>query len=103
MAAARDHAIAEPTARIFVTEYADSGVQCCWCDCPVEDHRQPGYVCAGCASDAVYLMHAMPEEPGATTYPLCERHRWGVAQLYQEQLGLPIEVFGYDAYDAHRA
>jgi hypothetical protein len=99
MAAARDHAIAEPTARIFVNEYADPGIQCCWCDCPVEQHQDPGYRCAGCPEDAVYMVHAMPEKPWDKTYPLCERHRWGHAQLYQEACGIPIEVLDYDAYD----
>lgn len=99
MAVARDHAIAEPTARIFVTEYADPGIQCCWCDCPIEQHRSPDYRCAGCPSDAVYMMHAMPEMPGDRTYPLCERHRGGPPLELQAALGIPLDILGFDAYD----
>lgn len=100
MAAVRDRATAEPTTRFHVVEYADPGIQCCWCDCPVDEHQTSGYICAGCPEDGVYVIHGMPEEPGDSAYPLCERHRWGLAELYRERFPEKrVEVFGYDAYD----
>jgi hypothetical protein len=108
MAAARDHAIAEPTAAVFVTEYADPGRQCSWCDCTLKQHQDPAYRCAGCPDDAVYLLHEMPERAGSVVYPLCERHRSAVpelSQLLSEALHreIPVNWYGFDAYDGHRA
>jgi hypothetical protein len=105
MAAARDLAIQDPTAQYWVREYADPGIQCCWCDCTIEQiKRHRDTQCAGCPSDAVYLVHLLPDEGESGPYPLCERHTWGPALLYHEATGVSLEIhpFNTDAYDDDR-
>lgn len=101
MAAARERAVREPTTGLFVVEYADPGIQCCWCDCSLEQHiESDSRNCGGCPSDAIYIVHVLIGTP-SMNYPMCERHRWGIAELYRERLGIQhdIEIIGYNAYD----
>ena len=101
MAGLRDHAVADPHTLVIGMQYADPGKQCCWCDCPDEDHSVPGYRCAGCPEEAVFVANIMPPKPDQQVYPLCERHRWDYVE-YWTRMGVgmgPNVVVGYDGYD----
>ena len=72
LAAARDHGANDPRTAVLVVAYADPGVQCRRCDCnPLEQHGVPGYRCAGCPREALYMVHAMVGTPEQLNYPLC--------------------------------
>ena len=72
-AEARERARAGQT--VIVTDYANDGQQCSWCDCPVSArHAQPGYVCDGCPEPAAYVMTLGYGTDDASRYPVCERH-----------------------------
>ena len=102
LASLREQSIREADSNFYLLRYINVGEQqCCWCDCPMEDHESPGYVCSGCPDSAIYVVDRINRGAGDSC-PLCHRH-W---QDYQdEHLSLMLamakrgEVRTYDAYD----
>lgn len=102
-ASLREQSIRQPGSRFYLLRYINVGEkQCCWCDCPMEDHQTPGYVCDGCPESAIYVVDQIASGAG-TSYPLCHRH----LQQYRDQY-MPLilanakrrEFHTFNAYDA---
>ena len=100
LAWARNVGAADPTTRVIVCEWADPGVDCCWCDCPLEDHARRGNVgCPGCQTDALYVVHASVGSPHQSALPVCERHRDEVDRLLVSQTASVTLISLYGMYD----
>lgn len=97
LAAARDHARRNPGTPVFFVAHADTGTQCCWCDCPYDGkHTEPGYVCPGCPEPATAVIRILADKTGPDqSYPLCGRHELAYAADMHEAFGKP-------AFDVHR-
>ena len=101
-ASLRDESIREADSCFYLLRFsAAREVQCCWCDCPPEDHQIPGYICGGCPDSAVYAADQLVH--GARyTYPLCHRHFQDYRDEYMGQVhthAKSSEIRTYDAYD----
>jgi hypothetical protein len=76
-AEARERARAGQT--VIMTEYADAGQQCCWCDCPVVDtagQPLPSHPdCDGCPEPAELVMIMSYGTPEARGWPICQAHQ----------------------------
>jgi hypothetical protein len=85
---------------VFVVEYADPGLQCCWCDCTVEQHFKFGD-CDGCPRDADYVVNAGYGTPEQCSYPICEQHHPDFIRFIRTVVypGVPVGVGLLDAYD----
>jgi len=100
LAEARERALREPHTLVAVCEYADPGVQCCWCDCTVEDHMLHGN-CDGCARYARFMHHILVRTEHIT-YPVCKHHQADFVEFHTKRTGgdpIPLEWHVYDAYD----
>ena len=101
----RDESLREAGSLFHLLRYSDAEVQCCWCDCPLEDHQVPGYTCSGCPDRAVYAADQFGRGVGYA-YPLCRRHFRDFQDNYVPGLfaqAKRIEIRTYDAYDADLA
>lgn len=72
LARARE-AAQDPGTAVIATEFAPIGMDCSWCECPVDVH-EPGDECPGCPEPArviIWIMYSTPEEQGM---PACAEH-----------------------------
>ncbi|MFG3586584.1 hypothetical protein [Streptomyces sp. NPDC047990] len=72
LAAARDVAADPGLVPIAIT--AANGEQCNWCDCPLDLHAQPGYVCSGCPLPAEHVVSTFTGPTIRYDFPACDRH-----------------------------
>ena len=96
LASARN-AAREPGTAVLVTDYAPEGMQCSWCDCPMNAHSRPGFVCDGCPSAAAWVLRVMAYTAEEIAYPLCEGHYSAAARALQGPFaGVPTEVTAWE-------
>jgi hypothetical protein len=72
LATARDAAADPNLVPVAVT--AANGEQCTWCDCPLDLHKQPGYVCGGCPLPAKSVVSTFAGPSLRYDFPACDRH-----------------------------
>lgn len=85
LATARDAAADPSLVPVAIT--AANGEQCTWCDCPLDLHRQPGYVCDGCPTQAKHVVSTF-DGPGVRyDFPACERHTTDIVASVAQVVG----------------
>lgn len=96
LAAARNLA-GDSRTGVWVTDYAPEGSQCCWCDCPMDAHSEPGFVCAGCPEPADWIMRLMAYTPKEEAYPLCKGHVDDAGRAFRGVIAdVPIAVIDWE-------
>jgi len=73
VAVSRDLGALLPDTAVITVTVGGEGLDCSWCDCPLEAHQTPGYTCPGCASKATHLIYLFVT-PKSLRLPMCQRH-----------------------------
>ena len=92
MAYARDRA-AEPGTFVAITEDAEPGIRCGWCDCPlVPPSRGHDPDCVGCSLEARYAVYCAMRYGRSSPIAVCEEHYPDVPRFLAELLGDRVAV-----------
>ncbi|MGY4710168.1 hypothetical protein ACXDF8_11535 [Mycolicibacterium sp. CBM1] len=105
LAAAIDLAASRTDAVTMITDYAEPGIQCCWCDCDcgLDYVGHDPQACDGCPEDSAYVVYRVTlGEVDQIKLPMCERH-YGDFQtdliVRSFWSGTPLEVAADTLYD----
>ncbi|MFE4701430.1 hypothetical protein ACFRIC_30650 [Streptomyces sp. NPDC056738] len=85
LATARDAAADPSLVPVAIT--AANGEQCTWCDCPLALHKQPGYRCGGCPTQAENVVSAFAGPGVRYDFPACDRHTTDIVASIAQVVG----------------
>lgn len=73
VAVSRDLGALLPDTAVITVTVGGEGLDCSWCDCPLEAHQMSGYTCAGCPSKATHIIYLFVA-PKSLRLPMCRHH-----------------------------
>jgi hypothetical protein len=95
-----------PDTVVVMRTFATDGLDCCWCDCTAQQHREDKSACPGCSNEAQYVLQVFKGTPDARAVSVCQEHHEDLVRHLRAWLNhtfgdvphetIPIEVLDED-------